>query len=381
MKELTINNGVLNLSKNEIGYQAVLDDFKHATHVNVVTYNISQNDSQLIDSLKKLNEDVTLNVVTNIPGRFETYYVPKRKVYKTPAQKALENIEHYCSVLNPVGFKCDVFTYFNFNNHAKIISTNNIAYIGSANFSDESRSNFEAGVIIHDKAIVARINNVLVEEVISDSIRYSTSYYNIVNEFMKENLQDAEILVKEFDDSLFTWMEVGYKGDIKIMDSFHGSISEEKWDTFQNLWYGIEELIFEVVKDFEDKVDMTPISQYLSLLSDKIQFLNQHLAEIVTFKLDVSRIAEEFDLYHTGEPEDREAAFELAEEKIREEREAMFEKIEDKAKEIETSLADIPQIIQKLTAELDLKKEALSEVIRYENQHKINNTGEKSENI
>ena len=38
--------------------------------------------------------------------------------------------------------------FFNFSNHAKIVGTENIVYIGSANFSNESKNNIESGIII-----------------------------------------------------------------------------------------------------------------------------------------------------------------------------------------------------------------------------------------
>ena len=40
--------------------------------------------------------------------------------------------------------------YFCFSNHAKIVMTNNIAYIGLSNFSEESADNFESGFISKD---------------------------------------------------------------------------------------------------------------------------------------------------------------------------------------------------------------------------------------
>lgn len=40
--------------------------------------------------------------------------------------------------------------YFCFSNHAKIIMTDNIAYVGTSNFSEESVENFESSFISRD---------------------------------------------------------------------------------------------------------------------------------------------------------------------------------------------------------------------------------------
>lgn len=38
--------------------------------------------------------------------------------------------------------------------YAKIVGTENIVYIGSANFSNESKNNIESGLIIEDKEFI-----------------------------------------------------------------------------------------------------------------------------------------------------------------------------------------------------------------------------------
>jgi hypothetical protein len=381
MHKITIANGVINLSKGEIGFKDVLDDFINATHVNIVTYNISKNESELIEKLEELGENVVVNIVTNIPGRFESYIVPKGKVYKTPAQRGLESIEYYCSVLDPVNFTSDVSLYFNFNNHAKIISTNNVAYIGSANYSDESSNNYEAGIIIRDQVEIDKINKIFIPEIINGSIRYSTSYYNVVNEIMKEELNESKKLVEIFDEGLFTWAEIGYLNEVKILDTYQGSISKEKWEDFQNVWYSVEDIITEVISEFEDEVDLNSIIQILTLLNDKVDFLNKNLSEVASFNLDVFDIAQELDFYHTGDPDDLEKAFEIANEKILDERESLFEEITDKVNDIDRTLEEIPILIDDLITELNLLEDTLSNVICYENGNRINNTGEKSKII
>lgn len=381
MKQISIQNSTINLSKDTFGYQEVLDDFQNTSQVNIVTFNISKNENNLIEKLEELDEDVVVNVVTNIPNRFETYIVPRYKQYKTPAQRALESIEYYCDTLDSANFSCDVSLFFNFNNHSKIIATNNIAYIGSANFSDESKSNIEAGIIIKNPADVEKINDILIPEIIRNSIRYSTSYYNIVNEFMKEKLDELKVIVKNVDEGLFTWIEVGYGSDEKVLDIHQGNISREEWNNFADLWGSVDDLISDVVSDFEDEVDVTSIQKCLFLLNEKVKFIEDTLWEIASFNLDVSDVAQESHLYHTGDPEDLEEALQYAQEKVNEKREDILRGIADRAESIDDALNEIPQIMTKLSSELDGIEEKLSEMIIYENARKINNTGENSNKI
>ncbi len=381
LKQINVKDAVLNLSKDSFGYQEVLDDFENARKVNIVTFNISKNESDLIVKLHELDEDVSVNIITNIPSRFETYVIPKFKTWKTPAQRALENIEYYCETLDSVNFDCDVTLYFNFENHSKIISTDNVAYIGSANFSDESQNNFEAGIIIKNKADVERINNVLIPEIIRQSKRFSTSYYNVVNEFMKEMLKESANIAARMDEELFTFAEVEYGRDEKVFNLFDGSVSKDIWEGFKEMWDGVEDFITEIIKYFEDEVDITPVAEFLKLLNQRVVFIESELSELASYQPDVSDLAQESYLYHSGEPEDRESAFEIAQERINEERADILRKITNKSNDIERALEDIPHIIDKINMELDNLEENLSRTIIYENERIINNTGEKGKRI
>ena len=70
---------------------------------------------------------------------------------------ARENIHIYISKLDPEHFPGVFKPYFNSHNHAKIIGTENIVYIGSANYSNESADNYESGVLIEDKEFIQQL--------------------------------------------------------------------------------------------------------------------------------------------------------------------------------------------------------------------------------
>ncbi|MGM0970834.1 MAG: hypothetical protein ACQEWR_19950 [Bacillota bacterium] len=79
-----------------------------------------------------------------------------------------------------------------FNNHAKIIMTNNIGYIGSANYSSESANNFEAGVIIEDEHAIFQIKDIIDEEVESVAEQYY-AYDMLPLIFLTRELEKSEL--------------------------------------------------------------------------------------------------------------------------------------------------------------------------------------------
>ncbi len=52
-KEFLASNAKFVYTKDELGYQAVLDRFEAAKEIDIITYNISEKNQALIDALKK----------------------------------------------------------------------------------------------------------------------------------------------------------------------------------------------------------------------------------------------------------------------------------------------------------------------------------------
>lgn len=144
IKSTKIEDAEFVMSKDELTYAEVIEDFEEASSIHILTYNISKDKSDLLKALKKCDEDTEICIVSNIPGRWEKYF---GEYYKSKARK---NISLYKSKLSPAKIAEKAEVYFCFSNHAKIIMTNNIAYIGSSNFSEESADNFESGFISRD---------------------------------------------------------------------------------------------------------------------------------------------------------------------------------------------------------------------------------------
>ncbi|PHF12383.1 hypothetical protein COF84_25745 [Bacillus wiedmannii] len=173
---------------NELGYQEVLDDFDKAEYVCIITYNISAKQNKLFEYLDKLKDNTEVDFITNIPSRFEDYYSSYAK------GRARNTINLYLNKLNPEKYRSVFSSYFLFNNHAKIVMTNNVIYVGSSNFSDESANNVESGILSRDSDFIEYIKNEVIPYLKGESEQYYSRdsinsliisfkfiYYKIIN--------------------------------------------------------------------------------------------------------------------------------------------------------------------------------------------------------
>ena len=182
-------------SKNELGYQEVLDNFEKASEITIITYNISEKKNALVSALRKVGEHCVVNVITNIPSRWETYYGDAFR------NKARQKINLYLSKLIPESLGTNSHVFFDFSNHGKIIMTDCIVYVGSANYSEESANNTEFGFISRDKNFIDYINSEVLPDVQATAIPYYeydytallleanmvlSAIYNIKNELYEE---------------------------------------------------------------------------------------------------------------------------------------------------------------------------------------------------
>jgi len=262
--KITLTNGVCR-------YEDVLNDFENAKHIRIVTYNISKQLETRLNTLKQLNQSTDLKIITNIPGRFEQYYGATK-------EKANSTIIDYIKKISPSNFANDSLSFFNFNNHSKIFATENIAYIGSANFSVESDNNFECGVLFTDKAIVEKIINELVGSIENDSILYLGKKYE---EFL--------ILIK----SVFSQLTIThnkYKGLVsnEYLTAKHGEfyydpkISKFNLPHIEDLLstvFLLEDIHFseqfqEVIKTSKVKYNFQRINKIVDIVSSKSSIFN-----------------------------------------------------------------------------------------------------------
>lgn len=179
-KEYSLENATFIYSKNELGYAPLLEEMKQAKEVAVITYNISERQHLLLDCLKSTPDDCDISIITNIPGRWEEYYGDEFRA------RAQQKIHIYMTKLAPEKFGKKAATYFNFNNHGKIIMTDSSIYIGSANFSEESTNNIEFGVISEDTDFITWIKQELIPEIKAKSIPYYK--YNYTGLLLEANM-------------------------------------------------------------------------------------------------------------------------------------------------------------------------------------------------
>ncbi|WOO35800.1 phospholipase D-like domain-containing protein [Anaerocolumna sp. AGMB13020] len=216
----------------------VLNDFVNAKYINILTYNISENKGVLLDAVKKAGaRDIPIKIITNIPGRWPYYANYYRK-------KAAKNkIEIYERKLNPVFLGKLASVFFKFNNHGKIIMTDSIIYWGSANFSDESKKNYECGTLSRDKKFIEYVNSVIIPEVIKES----TSYYDTEYYVCVMSMYSAIAYIHNMYDEIH---EASY--------GYHESFTEEiEYFDFQNNyinWTMLTELM-ETINEYETILD------------------------------------------------------------------------------------------------------------------------------
>lgn len=231
--KVPMDNGEVVVGKDYFNYREVIKDFSNAKNVRIVTYNISKKDykNELLDELKNLSSDVDLKIVSNIPSRMPCYY--NSKAGDNIRKNSKKNIGAYLDRLNPENFVPNTEVGFNFNNHAKIIATENIMYIGSANYSDESQSNIESGTIIRDKQAIQKIINEIFPKIMNESTPYYEDDFNVFRLFAISMENKFAKWLKWFDKELIWKREGGikrvqepFKFDSEDLESLHADIEE-----------------------------------------------------------------------------------------------------------------------------------------------------------
>ncbi len=166
-KEFSLKEAKFIAGKGELCFREVLEDFEKAEYIDILTFNISSKNDLLINALRKAGKmNIPIRVITNIPNRWENYF---KDCFRNTAKKT---IDIYIKKLNPQNIGNLTSVLFKFDNHGKIIMTNNIIYWGSANYSDETKKNYECGTISRDRELIAFVHNEIFPTIIQESINY-----------------------------------------------------------------------------------------------------------------------------------------------------------------------------------------------------------------
>ncbi|SDB01885.1 phospholipase D-like domain-containing protein [Eubacterium oxidoreducens] len=239
-----------------LNYQEVLDDFENAKKVRIVTYNISKktNDGSNLKRLMDLPEGTDIQIITNIPNHWDTYF-------KGAAQKYRDSLELYLGKLNPELYNANNFVGFKFDNHAKLIGTDNILYIGSANYSDESARNEEMGFITTDKDFIEKVYKEIFETTKIASEPYFDDPYNALRLFI-------------------VGFEVKYKVYIKLLEEGTIHVGEEGVFVTDGTNLSTETLVdlyndFDIIQDIENVVDDLYDEENEDEYNDLYSFINE----------------------------------------------------------------------------------------------------------
>lgn len=341
-KTFCLQNSKFVYTKDELGYQEVLDDFRNSRNITIITFNISLNKSDLITCLKQAPVSSEIKIVTNIPQRWNTY---RDQHFKSLAAK---QIKLYLTKLKPESIGGKVSTFFNFNNHGKIIMTDRLAYIGSENYTEESAKNFEFGVIVEDKDFI----KFLTDEVMPDVEKNSTPYYSFKHMplILKMEMAISALFSSrnELFDEIYLWD--GHRGRTTyIYNTGYDLLSWSVLESIEFLMNDIDDIIDELLAN----IDNNGISDIISKYKDKLTIISTSYSQKIQLEsvCDLANFSHEnYSLDLLQEKYAMEADEEHLEECIQKCEDAAWDKLEllcnDAKEDLDRVISDIDKYIK-----------------------------------
>lgn len=156
------------------GFAEVAKDFENANEVRILTYSrigYEKRKNEKLRALQTLREDTKLRIVIALPGAKNLNNAGKYDSNRYTEESIKNELDKITSLIDTRQYlPKDVEIYICFKNHAKIIGTENVLYVGSANYNDFSCKNYEAGMLIKDKCAIRRIYNEYFDNIVA--VRY-----------------------------------------------------------------------------------------------------------------------------------------------------------------------------------------------------------------
>lgn len=365
--------GEIILSYQENGYQVVVDKFDQADYIKIVTYNINtyEASSELIKELRKVDSCTPITLILNIPARREDYinkYTGKIDI--AAVNNASTKIKYTLKVLEREKFG-DLNVYFNFDNHAKLIMTDTIAYIGSQNFSDASQGKFELGFLVNDQLSIQEINNRIFAEIKSKSILYATSEYAVLMEEIAEIMRG---LLQNIRQDIFTWVgDEPFIPEIEVFNIDNAHFHREKWGEFKELHYRFEDIVENLINDYPSEFNKGKAEDKVNHLSDLVEDFVSELDGLADFSTNIaeSMMWSKFRQLDIGDNMDE--ALEDAVEYVRNYKLEKFDEIENRGKELIKTFDDIEKCIKEIESIIDEIKDAMINKSVYQNLELIIN--------
>ncbi|MGG2082192.1 phosphatidylserine/phosphatidylglycerophosphate/cardiolipin synthase family protein [Lysinibacillus pakistanensis] len=350
MKKIISNiMGELILTYQENGYQEVLDTFTESDYINIATFNINSfiSNSYLIHGLREIDVSTPVTLILNVP---EGDYYHRR-------------INYILMLLERERFG-NLNVYFNFSNHAKLIMTNKIAYIGSQNFSDASRNNYELGILVRELEQVQKIESEIFEELKNNSVLYSTSEYNVRMEELSSLLNGS---IKGIRQQIFTVYGDGYPvPEQEILDIHQAYFDKNNWRKFEELYANFEEVINEIIDGYQEVLDQEAIQSYMNELNLSITQFISELEELSNFSIfqEESMMWEKFYENDTGDNLDYH--MEKAVNVVREIKEEEFHQLEDLTDILISLFDSIEEQIQNVMDRIyEIREEMISRTLLF----------------
>ncbi|MEN0665264.1 hypothetical protein [Caldifermentibacillus hisashii] len=177
--------------------------------------------------------------------------------------------------------------FYNKNNHSKIISNGKTLYIGSANVTNYTKNNFEAGVIFTDKDTIEKIERevfdyayILYEPIFTDPIApIIVPFYFIVSEVKKEFdyivslLKDVET-VRYINENDLPYYDLEIKEYIYQYSQMFKMAKEDFSKFIENKskeYYVVNNLLDEIEKSLDALLSVEPIGVYTRDFLDFIE--------------------------------------------------------------------------------------------------------------
>ncbi|MEC5272092.1 MULTISPECIES: phospholipase D-like domain-containing protein [Bacillaceae] len=364
----TIINGIsgdLILSEGEYGYKPVIDDFENANFINIVTYNITSfEDAELIQEIRKVDKHTPINIILNIPSRYKG-----KKLTGTAKTKAVEQTYYYLKTLERNKFG-DLNVYFNFRNHAKLIMTNNIAYIGSQNFSDASSENIELGFIISEPSSINYINSKIFEKIKSKSFRYATSDYTVK---MEEIANVMSGLIEEIRYNIFTIVgDEPYIPEIEAFDIERAYFPKDKWEEFKELHQKFDSIIEELKDNYSEVFNGTKADKLVDGLNVQLENFVLQLDDLAIF-IDSRKESMIWDkFWELDDGEDLDKTLEIATSQAYGYKQERFGHLNSESDELIKTFDSIAIIISGIAELIEEIKFEMLKVTVYENEEIIN---------
>ena len=266
---IDVGNAVFIGSYKSDSYEEVLKDFESAKTVKILTYSTSMKRNSIrMNALRNLPESTNVELIFALPKvEREKKIVEGKVTYGEYKREDIEKeIKKLSEILDLPNFKSCPEIKVCLSNHAKIIGTENVAYIGSANYSEGSYFNFEAGFIVRDNVAISKIYRQFLGRIGTSSVLFDDKDYIRIHFLRHENnlsyikdyfvsfktngylYENLEIMPKEALDELRRFLKKIKKSSIyPELGGYDGNISSlcdliDDITNYKDLWAMLSEI-------------------------------------------------------------------------------------------------------------------------------------------